>query len=277
MIDSLLSFLSYSFVWRALAVGLLITVCSALLGASLVLKRYSMMGDGLSHVGFGASAIGLALGIAPLAVAVPAVLLAAFLLLKLGNRGKMKGDAAIAVVSCSALAVGVIAAKLSHGMNVDINNYMFGSIYTLGENDVAVSVALCAVVLALYLLFYNRIFSVTFDESFARATGVRVSAYDTLLACLTAVTVVIGMRMMGALLISGLLVFPVLTAGRLCRSYRSVIICSVCVAVAGFLGGIALSFALNTPPGASVITVNLVLLCLFRSIEWAVSTLFGKR
>ena len=277
MIDSLMEFLSYPFVWRALAVGLLITVCAALLGASLVLKRFSMMGDGLSHVGFGASAIGLAFGVAPLTVAVPAVLLAAFLLLKLDKGGKMKGDAAVAVLSCTALSVGVIAAKLSHGMNVDINNYMFGSIYTLGDSDVAVSVALSAVVLLLYVLFYNRIFSVTFDQSFAAATGVRVSAYDTLLACLTAVTVVIGMRMMGALLISGLLVFPVLTAGRLCRSYRSVIICSVCVAVAGFLGGIALSFSLSTPPGASVIAVNFVLLAVFWSIERLCEKVFRKR
>lgn len=265
--NSILSFFSYSFVWRALAVGALITVCSALLGASLVLKRYSMLGDGLSHVGFGASAVGLALGVAPLCIAVPAVLAAAFLLLKLGNSGKMRSDASIAIVSGSALAVGVIAAKLSHGMNVDINNYMFGSIYTLGESDVALSIVLCAAVLILYLLFYNRLFSVTFDEPFARATGIRVSFYETLLACLAAVTVVIGMRMMGALLISSLLVFPVMTALKLCRSYRSVIICSVAVAEAGFFGGITLSFALRTPPGASVAVVNLALLLLFSAAE----------
>lgn len=267
MIDSIISFFSYGFVLRALAVGLLISVCSALLGASLVLKRYSMLGDGLSHVGFGASAIGLSLGIAPLAVAVPTVLLAAFVLLKLGKSGKLKGDAAIAVVSGSSLAIGVVSAKLSHGMNVDINNYMFGSIYTLSGNDVAVAFVLCAAVLLLYAVFYNKLFAVTFDESFARATGVKTSVYDTLLACLTAVTVVIGMRMMGALLISSLLVFPVLTAGRLCSSYRAVILCSLCVSVSGFVCGMGLSFALDTPPGATVVLVNLVLLGVFRSIE----------
>ncbi len=267
MISSILSFFSYGFVLRALAVGLLISICSSLLGASLVLKRYSMLGDGLSHVGFGASAIGLALGIAPLAVAVPTVLLSAFALLKLGKSGKLKSDAAIAVVAGSALAIGVVSAKLSHGMNIDINNYMFGSIYTLSDSDVTVAVMLCAIVLLLYAVFYNKLFAVTFDESFARATGIRTSVYDTLLACLTAITVVIGMRMMGTLLISSLLVFPILTAGRLCSSYRSVILCSLAVSITGFLSGMGLSFALDTPPGATVVLVNLVLLGVFRSIE----------
>lgn len=274
--DNILSFLSYGFVLRALVVGVLITVCAALLGASLVLKRYSMIGDGLSHVGFGASAIGLALGIAPLYISVVAVLIAAFALLKLGNSGKMKGDAAIAVISGSALAVGVVSAKLSHGMNVDINNYMFGSIYTLGEKDVAVSVALCAAVLVLYVLFYNKLFSVTFDESFASATGINVSRYDTLLACLTAVTVVIGMRMMGALLISSLLVFPVLTAQTFCRSYKSVIVTSAGVALLGFFGGIILSFVLSTPPGASVVLANLFILLVSWAFTKFFKLIFGK-
>ena len=263
----ILEFLSYPFVWRALIVGLLISVCAALLGTSLVLRRYSMIGDGLSHIGFGASAVALALGAAPLAVATPAVLVAAFLLLRVGNGKRLQSDAAVAVLSASALAIGIIAAKLSGGMNVDINNYMFGSIYTLGKSDVAVSMLLCSAILVLYVLFYNRLFSATFDPSFSKATGVKVSRYDTLLACLTAVTVVIGMRMMGALLISSLLVFPVLTARRLCRTYRSVIITAVCVSVAGFLGGVTLSLGANTPPGASVVVVNLLLLCIFWAIE----------
>ena len=262
-----LSLFSYPFVWRALAVGLLISVCSALLGTSLVLRRFSMLGDGLSHVGFGASSVALALGVVPLAIATPAVLAAAFILLKLGNRKHLQGDAAIAVFSAGALSVGIIAAKLSGGMNVDINNYMFGSIYTLGDRDVAVSSALCILILLLYITFYNRIFSATFDPDFARATGINVGRYDTLLACLAAITVVIGMRMMGALLISSLLVFPPLTAKRLCRSYRAVILCSVAVAIIGFLGGVALSLFANTPPGASVVAVNLVLLGVFAAIE----------
>lgn len=276
MIDAMVSFLSYAFVQRALLVGLLISVCAALLGTNLVLKRFSGLGDGLSHVGFGASAIALAVGVAPLYVAIPAVLVAAFLLLRLG-RGRVKGDAAIAVFSSSALAIGITAASLSHGMNVDINNYMFGSIYTLSRDDVIVSIALCAVVLLLFLVFYNKLFAITFDESFAFATGVKVSRYNSLLACLTAVTVVIGMRMMGALLISSLLVFPSLTAGRLARSYRSTIICSVLVSVAAFLLGLGASFAADTPPGAGVVLANLVLFAVFWSIGALKTAICRKR
>ena len=277
MIDNLCSFLSYGFVLRALAVGGLISVCSALLGASLVLKRYSSLGDGLSHVGFGAAAIGMAFGISPLYVAVPGVLLAAFFLLRLNKSSKIKGDAAIAVVSSSALAIGVTVAKLSHGMNVDINNFMFGSIYTLSGEDLVFSVVLCLAVLILYFVFYNKLFAVTFDESFSAATGINVGRYNTLLACLTAVTVVIGMRMMGALLISSLLVFPALSAGRVCKSYKSVIIGSLFCSVIGFVSGIAVSFAFNTPPGASVVLTNLVVFLCFWLVSVAKSVCTAKR
>ncbi len=274
MIDSIVSFLSYSFVWRALTVGLLISVCAALLGTNLVLKRFSALGDGLSHVGFGASAIGIACGVAPLYIAVPMVLIVAFLLLKIG--GKLRGDAAIAVLSSSSLAIGIAAAKLSHGMNVDINNYMFGSIYTLTGRDVAVCAVLCAIVLLLFSVFYNKLFAVTFDESFSFATGIRVSRYNTLLACLTAVTVVIGMRMMGALLISSLLVFPSLISGRLCRSYRGVVTVALCCSVFAFLAGLAVSFAASTPPGASVVLVNLVVLLVVLSANALRRLVFRK-
>ncbi len=276
MIDAIVSFLSYGFVQRALLVGLFISVCAALLGTNLVLKRFSGLGDGLSHVGFGASAIGLAFGVAPLYVAIPAVLLAAFVLLKIGS-GRVKGDAAIAVFSSSALAIGITAAGLSGGMNVDINNYMFGSIYTLSREDVAVSLSLCAVVLLLFAVFYNKLFAVTFDESFSFATGIKVSRYNSLLACLTAVTVVIGMRMMGALLISSLLVFPSLTVGCVCRSYRSVIFGSLAVSVSAFLLGLTASFAADTPPGASVVLANLVFFATFKSISAAKNALRTKR
>ena len=274
--NDILSLLSYSFVWRALAVGLIVSVCAALLGTNLVLKRFAGLGDGLSHVGFGASALGIAFGVAPLYIAIPGVLLAAFLLLRLSGN-VVKGDAAIAVVSGSALAIGVTAAKLSHGMNVDINNFMFGSIYTLSDRDVMVALCLCAVVLILFSLYYNKLFAVTFDESFSFATGIKVSRYNTLLACLTAVTVVIGMRMMGALLISSLLVFPSLTAGRVFRSYRGVIIGSLLVSVAAFLSGLIVSFALSTPPGASVVLANLVLFIVFWSFSVAKNRLCRKR
>ncbi len=277
MIDAIFSFLSFEFVQRALLVGILISVCAALLGTSLVLKRFSGLGDGLSHVGFGASAIALGLGVAPLYIAIPAVLLAAFLLLKLSGNSKIKGDAAIAVFSSSALAIGITAASLSHGMNIDINNYMFGSIYTLSREDLWVSLSLCGIVLLLFTCFYNKIFAVTFDESFSFATGISVSRYNTLLACLTAITVVIGMRMMGALLISSLLVFPSLTAGRVCRSYKSVILCSLAVSVSAFLLGLLISFAADTPPGATVVLANLVFFMVFFAIGVAKEGLKRKR
>ena len=166
---------------------------------SLVLKRYSMIGDGLSHVGFGALAIASALGLAPLAVAVPVVVLAAVLLLRLSQNSKIKGDAAIAMISSSALAIGVVVISVTTGMNTEVSSYMFGSVLSLSRSDAVLSVILSIAVLLAFTLLYPRIFAVTFDETFSRATGVRTDAYNTLIAVLTAVTVVLGMRMMGAL------------------------------------------------------------------------------
>lgn len=263
MINYILSFFKYDFVVNALIIGVLISLCAALLGVSLVLKRYSMIGDGLSHIGFGASAVALAAGVAPLYVSISVVIIAAFLLLRLNNSGKIKGDAATALVSSSALAIGYTAVKLSGGGNIDINGYMFGSIYTVNKTDMIVTVCLSAVILVLYVIFYNKLFSVTFDEDFASATGVKTARYNTLLACLTAVMVVIGMRMMGALLISALIIFPVITASRVCKSYKSVILTAAAVSVIGFLLGLLLSLILNTSPGSSVVIVDLIVLVIF--------------
>lgn len=255
--------LSYPFLVRALVVGLLVSLCAALLGVSLVLKRYSMIGDGLSHVGFGALAIAAALGLAPLSVAIPVVVIAAFLLLRLRESGKLKGDAAIALISSGSLAVGVLVVSLSGGMNTDVNNYMFGSILTLSDADARLSVVLSAVVLVLYVLFHTRIFAVTFDETFARATGTKAGLYNMLVALLTAVTVVLGMRMMGALLISSLLIFPALSAMRVCRTFRAVTLCAAAVSVVCFLVGMIASYAFETPTGATIVAVNIVAFGLF--------------
>ena len=205
---SILTMFSYHFIQRALIVGVLVSLCAALLGVSLVLKRYSMIGDGLSHVGFGALAVASAFHLAPLAVTVPVVVLSAILLLRLRGSSRVKGDAAIAIISSSALAIGVIVVSVTSGMNTEVSSYLFGSILSLSRGDAVLSVILSLAVLALFLLFYPRLFAVTFDETFARATGTRADLYNTLLAVLTAVTVVIGMRMMGALLISSLIIFP---------------------------------------------------------------------
>ena len=259
----MMAMFSYHFMVRALIVGVLVSLCSALLGVSLVLKRYSMIGDGLSHVGFGALAIAAALNLAPLTVAVPVVILAAFLLLRVGRKGKLSGDAAIAMISSGALAVGVIVVSLTTGMNTDVSNYMFGSILSLSRSDAILSAVLSVIVLAMFALLYPRIFAVTFDESFAMATGTRADRYNTVLAVLTAVTVVIGMRMMGALLISSLIIFPAASSMRLCRSFKSVVACSAAVSVLCFVLGMAASFFLELPSGASVVAVNVVVFALF--------------
>lgn len=268
MIQMLAEMFSYPFMVRALTAGALLSVCAALLGVSLVLKRFSMIGDGLSHVGFGALAVASALNLAPLAVAIPAVILAAFVLLKMSGSGRLKGDAATAVFSTGALAIGVMVVSLSTGMNADLNSYLFGSILAMSKQDVALSVMLSIVVLIFYVLFYDKIFAVTFDESFARATGIRTDLYHTLLAVLTAVVVVLGMRMMGALLISSLIVFPALTAMRLFKSYRSVMISSVFFAVAGFGSGMCISFWFGTPAGASIVVVDAVLFGASSVLGW---------
>ncbi len=257
MIQAIGEMLSYGFMQRALLCGTLSALCLALLGVSLVLKRYSMIGDGLSHVGFGAVAVGLVMGTAPLAVAIPVVALAAFLLLRISASSSINGDAAIALISSSALAIGLIVTSLSSGMNADVNGYLFGSVLAMSQLDVVASLLLSGVVLLLYLLCYHRIFAVTFDEAFGRATGVRVGFYNTLLALLTAVTVVVGMRMMGALLISSLIIFPALTAMRVCRSFCGVVLCAAAVSVCCFAAGLVLSYFYSLPAGASVVMVNL--------------------
>ena len=263
MLDLMKEMLSYPFLVRALVVGILVSLCAALLGVSLVLKRYSMIGDGLSHVGFGALAIATALNWTPLMVSVPVVVLAAFLLLRLSENSKIKGDAAIALISSSALAVGVMTVSLTTGMNTDVCNYMFGSILAMSISDVYLSIGLSAVVLILFIFFYNKIFAVTFDETFAKATGTRSGLYNMLIAFLTAITIVLGMRMMGALLISSLIIFPSLTAMRVCKRFRSVVISAGVLSVCCFFVGIVLSYVFATPTGASIVAVNLVLFVLF--------------
>ena len=248
---------------RAAVVGVLVSLCAALLGVSLVLKRYSMIGDGLSHVGFGALAVASALGMAPLALSIPVVMAAAVLLLRLSSRAKLKGDALIAMISAGALAVGVIVLSLSNGTTGDVNNYLFGSVLAMTGEDVWLSVALAVVVLVLFGVFYRKMFAVTFDETFARATGEKVEAYHLLLACLTALTIVLGMRVMGAMLISSLIIFPALTAMQVCRSFRSVTICAAILSVVCFMAGLCASYLLDTPTGASVVVANIAAFLVF--------------
>lgn len=268
MIDILIQMFSYTFICRAILVGGLVALCASLLGVSLVLKRYAMIGDGLSHVGFGALAIATAMNWAPLEITIPVVVAAAFLLLRISDSSKIKGDAAIAMISTGALAIGVLIASKTTGMNTDIYNYLFGSILAMSRNDVLLSIVLSVAVLALFVVFYHKIFAVTFDESFAKATGTKAGLYNMLLAFLTAVTIVLGMRMMGSLLISSLIIFPALTAMRLCKSFRGVVICSAIVSVFCVFTGIFSSFVFSTPTGASIVTVNILVFMVFSLLRW---------
>ena len=259
----LLEMFTYPFILRAFVVGILVSLCAALLGVPLVLKRYSMIGDGLSHVSFGALSVALACGWSPLPVSIPVVIVAALCLLRMTERSRMGADAAIAVTSASALAAGIIVTSLTTGMTTDVDSYMFGSILAMDRADVALSVGLSAAVLALFVLFYHRLFAITFDESFSRATGVKVGLYNTLLSVLTALTIVLGMRMMGAMLISSLVIFPALSAMRVLKSFRGVVICAAVLSVVSFCVGLTASYLIGTPVGASVVLVNLLvfLLC----------------
>ena len=254
--------LSYPFMVRALFGGMLVSLCASLLGVSLVLKRYSMIGDGLSHVSFGALSIALAMGWSPLKVSIPVVVLAAFFLLRITENSRIKSDAAIAMISASALAIGIIVTSLTTGMTTDVSNYMFGSILAMTKEDMALAVVLSLVVLGLFVICYNQMFAVTFDENFARATGVNVGFYNMVISVLTAVTIVLGMRMMGAMLISSLVIFPALTAMRLFRSFRGVILCAAVTSVVCFMAGLTISFMFSTPVGATVVAADLaVFLC----------------
>lgn len=262
MIDLIKELLSFAFISRALVVGTLVALCSALLGVSLVLKRYSMIGDGLSHVGFGALSIAVAMNVAPLKVSIPIVVLAAFFLLRISENSKIKGDAAIALISSSSIAIGVIITSLTGGLNTDVTNFLFGSILAMSRSDVYFSIGMSTVVFVLYIFFYNKIFSVTFDEDFARATGTRSGIYNMLIAILTAVTIVVGMRIMGALLISSLIIFPALSSMRIFKSFKGVIISSAIISVICFFWGIVASYVFDTPAGASIVIMNLFVFCI---------------
>ena len=258
LLSTLADFFHYDFMVRALVIGILIALCASLLGVSLVLKRYSMIGDGLSHVGFGALALATALNWAPLAVTLPVVLLAAFLLLRLSENSKLRSDAAIGLISASALAIGVMAISIRGGVNTDLENYLFGSILATTRFDMILGVVVCLIVLVTFIFLYPRIFAVTFDEDFASASGLHSKLMNAMLAGLTAVIIVLGMRLMGALLISSLIIFPTLSALWLARSFKGVTWTAVILAAVCFLLGLSVSLVAGTPTGASIVVANLL-------------------
>lgn len=259
--------LSYPFLVRAFIVGSLVALCCALLGVSLVLKGFSMIGDGLSHVSFGAMTVAMALNVTPLPFALPIVVFAAFYLLKVQNNSKIKGDSAIALISSSALAIGLMAASLTTGLNSDVYSYMFGSILSMQKSDVILSVSLSVLVLFLFVFCYHKIFAITFDESFAKASGIPVFGFNMLLAFLSAVTIVLGMRMMGAMLISSLILFPCLISRQLFQNFLGVTICSGVLSFISFTIGMILSYQFDAPVSASIVLVNLFFLLFFMAIQ----------
>ena len=258
MLDIILEIFSYPFMVRAIIVGLLISICSALLGVILVLKRYSMIGDGLSHVGFGALAIATVLNKEPLLISIPIVVLVSFFLLKINENRKIKGDSAIALISTSSLAIGVMVLSMSNGMNTDVSNYLFGSILGLTKQDVILTSILAIVVVLVFILFYNKIFAITFDEIFSKATGINANLYNMIIALLTSLVIVLGMKTMGSLLISSLMIFPTLTSMRIFKSFKQVIINSLVISIICFLIGIFISYVYDMPTGASIAVVNII-------------------
>ena len=257
MINDFLEMFSYSFMIKAFMVGLLISLCASLIGVSLVLRRNSMIGDGLSHVGFGAFAIATVLGIAPLEFALPLVIISSFFILKISDNSKIHGDSLIALMSASSLAIGTFVVSLS-GVNTDINNYLFGSILSISDAELVLSIVLSIVVVCLYIFSYNRIFAITFDEKFAKSIGINTSFYNMIFAVLCSIVVVLGMRLVGALLISSLIIFPTLSSMQIFKKFKKVVISSVIISILSFVIGITFSFLNGTPTGATIVIVNLI-------------------
>ena len=270
--DKLLLYLSYPFVRYALIVGLLIALCSSLLGVTLILKRFSFIGDGLSHVAFGAIAVATVMNLTDsMFLVLPVTILCAVLLLRTGQNTAIKGDAAVAMISVGALALGYLLMNLfstSTNLAGDVCSTLFGStsILTLTRSEVLLCIVLSIVVISLFILFYNKIFSVTFDESFAKAVGTSVSAYNLLIAVIIAVIIVLAMNLVGSLLISALIVFPALSAMRLYRSFLSVTICSAALSVVSAAIGLLFAILAGTPVGSTIVTFDILMFAVFALI-----------
>jgi len=272
--EKLITYMQFPFVRYALITGVMIALCSSLLGVTLVLRRFSFIGDGLSHVAFGAMAVAGVIGLADeTLITMPATILCAVLLLKTNGKRRLSGDAAIAVISVGALAGGYLLMNVfstSSNLSGDVCSTLFGStsILTLKQGEVVLSVALSAAVVVFFVLFYHRIFDVTFDEGFSRAVGARAEAYNTVIAVITAVIIVLSMNLVGSLLISALIIFPALSAMRVCGSFLKVTVCAACVSVACALAGMIVSILAGTPVGSTVVAAD--------ALAFAVCSIIGR-
>ncbi len=261
-------YLTYPFVQRAVIAAILISLCAALLGVTLVLKRYSMIGDGLSHVAFGAMAVAAVLNLAEMYVTIPVTIIAAVILLSLNSNSKIKGDSAIAMISVGALALGYLLMNVfSESANIsgDVCTSLFGStsILTLNNNDIILSTALAITVIVVFVIFYQKIFAVTFDEGFAAATGTNTKLYNNIIAIITAAVIVLAMKLVGALLVSALIIFPALTAMRIFKSFLSVIISATVISVVCSVIGILIAILYGTPVGSTIVATDIVMFILF--------------
>ncbi|MBR3135177.1 metal ABC transporter permease [Candidatus Saccharibacteria bacterium] len=253
--SQILTMFSYDFMLRAAIVGLAISIAAALVGVSVVLRKNSMIGDGLSHVAFGAFAIATVLGLTPVWFAMPIVILASFFILRLSR--KQSGDAILAILSASSLAIGTLVISINKGVNIDLNGYLFGSILSVSWLDVVLSLIITAITISLYVFAYHRIFAITLDPDFAKSIGIKTGLYDGIFAIICSLIIVLGMRLLGALLISSLIIFPTLTAKNLCKSFKSVVITASIISCLTFIIGLILSYLLNTPTGATVVLSSL--------------------
>ena len=256
--DMILEIFKYEFMQRAVIVGVLIAISSAMLGVFLVLKKYSMIGDGLAHVSFASVAIALLLNTSPLYLSIPIVIVASLFILRLNEHTKLSGDAAIGLVSSFSVALGVLITSVSTGFNVDLFSYLFGSILTIGESDVILSFGLAAIVVTFIIIFYNDLFAITHDESFASVMGVNTKMMNALIATLTAITIVLGIRVVGTMLISSMIIFPTVTALQFSRSFKASIIIATVISVLSVVTGVIISYILNFPSGATIVMINAI-------------------
>ena len=274
--NNIIEIFSYDFMLKALIVGLLISLCASLIGVSLVLRRNSMIGDGLSHVAFGAFSIATVLGFSPLEFALPIVMITSILILKLNENSKIHGDSAIALLSASSLAIGTFIISITDGVSTDINNYLFGSILSIDNKDVVISIILSIIIIILYIISYNKIFAITFDEKFAKVIGIKKEIYNIIFAGLCSIVIVLGMRLMGSLLISSLIIFPTLSAMQVQKKFKNVVIISTAISLISFVLGLLLSYNLEAPTGATIVIVNLMVFLLLKLISYIKGRLNGN-
>jgi ABC-type Mn2+/Zn2+ transport system permease subunit len=255
-IDTLIDYLSYAFIQRAILVGLLIALSSSFLGIFLVLRKYSMIGDGLAHVSFATIAIALFFQTSPLILSIPTVSLASLAILKLSEENRIGGDAAIGLISSTAIALGVMIASKASGFNVDLFSYLFGSILLISNTDVQLSLLLSVTVIALIVIFYDELFAVTYDAEFAQVSGRKTRQLNQLIAILTSITIVLGIRVVGTMLISSLIIFPSVSAMRLARSFKGTIALSAVIASLSVVLGVGLSLWFDLPTGSTIVLTN---------------------